>query len=104
MAATRHGLVDAHLGYTKPDELAHGKSYRTIALEVDLKAETQAIEEAMVEWKAESERKVVEAKTEPEPETKMTMREWEEPESKKRKVGEHMSAVGGMELNAMGFE
>jgi len=103
MAATRHGLVDAHLGYAKPDELAHGKRYCAIALKVELKAETQAIEEAMVEWKAEPERKVVEAKTEPEPETKMTMREWGEHESKKRKVGEHTNAVGGMELNAKGF-
>jgi len=96
MAATRNGLVDAHLGYAKPDKLAHGKRYRAIALKVELKAETQTIVEAMVEWKAEPERKVAETKTEPEPEIKMTIREWEEHELKKRKVGEHMSAVGGM--------
>jgi len=106
MAVARHGSVDAHLGYAKPDELAHGKRYRAMAPKVE-SINPKAMEEALVEWKATLEKKVIEAKAkaEPEPEKKLTVREWDEHESKKRKVvGEHMSAVGGMGSNAaMGF-
>jgi len=53
MTAMRHDLMDTYLGYAKTDRLAYGKRYRAIALKVKLKTETQEIEKAMIEWKAD---------------------------------------------------